>query len=409
MKLLAISEHYYPRMGGTVSYLHETLSALVRQGVDVELWVPGPPPADWLPAGMPPPQYEVIWIDASYPAQGDPTREQRYSFCAAVNDRAQERAGSANAPDILHVLFGVFVMEVLDTEELRRAGLPTVATVHNVPPQECRLVAPDALLAKRLKEEARLQLVGWKNRKRLRAHRWDEVIVPSDQVRGLLAQTMRGQTISVIGHGPTSELMEQMTPPLTRRPEPGAPVRLLTAGGYAPHKRQHVIPEAAARLREAGVAFEWDVVGPAGRVAGYRDSVVQAVEAARLSDRVRIRAGVPIGQLAALYDAAHLYVQPSIEEGFCITALDAAAAGLPVIASPAGALSRIAEASFGASVGSEPNLLAQAIADFVAQDRWGDAPAQAHSVRAHFSWEAAAEALRARYAALTSQAKVAHV
>ena len=404
MKLLAISEHYYPRMGGTVSYLHETLSALVRQGVDVELWVPGPAHPDWVPAGMPSPLYEVIWIDAGYPALGDPTREQRYAFCAAVNDRAQERAVSANAPDILHVVFGVFVMEVLDTEALRKAGLPSVATVHNVPPQECRLIAPDAPLTKRLKEEARLKLVGWKNRTRLRAHRWDEVVVPSDQVRDLLAQSLPDQTITVIGHGPTSELIQHMTPPRTRRPEPGAPVRLLTAGGYAPHKRQHLIPEAAARLHETGVAFEWDVVGPAGRVAGYRDGVVQAVETAGLSDRMRIRAGVPVGELAALYDAAHLYVQPFIEEGFCITALDAAAAGLPVIASPAGALARIAEASSGALVDSEPNSLARSVADFVAQNRWGDAAAQVQSVRAQFSWDAAADALRARYLALIARA-----
>ena len=409
MKLLAVSEHYYPRMGGTVSYLHETLSALVRQGVDVELWVPGPAPADWLPAGMPPPLYEVIWIDAGYPAQGDPTRDQRYAFCAAVNDRAQQRAASANAPDILHVLFGVFIMEMLDTEALRAAGMPSMATVHNVPPQECRLVAPGAPLAKRLKEEARLKLVGWKNRKRLRANWWDEIIVPSDHVRDLLAQILRGQTITVIGHGPTSALLERMTPPRTRQPEPGAPVRLLTAGGYAPHKRQHIIPEVSARLRDAGVVFEWDVVGPAGRVAFYHDGVVQAAYAAGLSDRVHIRTGVPIGELAALYDAAHLYVQPSIEEGFCITALDAAAAGLPVIASPAGALARIAEASFGALVDSDPEQLAQEIIDFVDEDRWGNAAAQAHSIRKHFSWEAAAEALRARYAALLSQAKVAHV
>jgi glycosyltransferase involved in cell wall biosynthesis len=409
MKLLAISEHFYPRTGGTVSYVHETLSALVRQGVDVELWVPGPAPADWLPAGMPPPLYEVVWIEAGYPACGDPTRVQRYTFCAAVNDRAQERAASADVPDILHVVFGVFVMEVLDTEALRRAGLPSVATVHNVPPQECRLVAPGAPLGKRFKEEVRLQLVGWKNRTRLGAHRWDKVIVPSDQVRDLLAPILRGQDITVISHGPTGDLIKRMVPPLTRQPAPDAPVRLLTVGGYAPHKRQHLAPKVATRLRELGVDFEWDVVGPAGRVGSYFDGVFHSVAAAGLSDRVHIRAGIPIDQLAALYDAAHLYVQPSIEEGFCITALDAAAAGLPVIASPAGALARIAEASSGAITESKPESLAQSIADFVAQDRWGHAATQARFVQAQFSWESAAEALRARYAALAPLAEVQHV
>lgn len=409
MRILAISEHYFPRVGGTVNYLHETLSALVRQGVQVTLWVPGPAPAKWLPDGMVPPLYDVTWIDSGYPAAGNPTRDQRYAFCASVNDRAQARAASTDTPNIAHVFYGLFVMEALDTEALRRAGVPTLATVHNVPPQECRLVVPGASLLALLKEEARLQLVSWRNCARLRAHRWDDVVVPSLQVRDLLAPVIQGQEIAVIGHGPTGDLMERMSPPGTRRPAPGAPVRLLTAGGYAPHKRQHLIADVASRLEARGVEFEWDVVGPAGRIPGYKEQVIHTVAAAGLADRVRIREAVSIIDLAALYDAAHLYVQPSVEEGFCITALDAAAAGLPVIASPAGALASIAEASSGALVESAPEPLAQAIADFVIQERWGDALAQARSVQTTFSWEVAAHSLRTRYAALTPDGKSPHV
>lgn len=402
MKLLAISEHYFPRLGGTVNYLHETLSALARQGVRVELWVPGPRPPNWLPDDLAAPPYAVVWIDADYPARGDPSRAARYAFCQAVNRRALARAGSGESPDVLHLVFGLFLMEVLDTHALRRAGLPSVVTVHNVPPHECRLVAADAPWHARLKEEARLRLVGWKNRARLRAHPWDAVVVPSEQVRVLLAAVLPEQAIAVIGHGPTSALAALMNPPASRRPG-GGPVRLLTVGGYAPHKRQHLIPKVAARLRDRGLAFEWDVVGPAGRIAGYFDGVRAAVADAGLGDRVRIRDAVPLAELATLYDRAHLYVQPSVEEGFCITALDAAAVGLPVIASPAGALVRIAEASGGTVADSAPAPLAHAIEAFVTGQCWGDAAAQMAVVRAAFSWEAAAQALRARYTALLAR------
>lgn len=402
MKLLAVSEHYFPRVGGTVNYLHETLSALVRCGVEVELWVPGPAPAQWPLVGDALPPYGVHWVDAGYPAQGDPSRAQRYDFCNQVDAKALAQASTDSAADVLHVIFGLFLMEVLDTDALRAAGLPSVTTVHNVPPQECRLVAPGAPLPARLKEEVRLQLVGLKNRKRIRAHRYDDVVVPSDQVRDLLAPVLREQEIAVIGHGPTGDLMTLMTPPATRRPATGAPVRLLTAGGYAPHKRQHLIPDVAARLRDAGIAFEWDVVGPAGRVAGYHDSVARAVTKRGLEGQVRVRSAVPFDELASLYDRANLYVQPSVEEGFCITALDAAAVGLPVIASPAGALARISEISHGALVRSAPGPLADAIADFVQRDRWGDAVSQAHDVATQFAWDTAAQALRARYDVLVA-------
>lgn len=112
MKLLAISEHYFPRVGGTVNYVHETLCALAASGVEAELLVPGPAVENWLPAGMSTPPYKIHWVDAGYPAKGDPGREQRYRFCEQVNELAAERLSNPNRPDVLHVLFGLFVMEV---------------------------------------------------------------------------------------------------------------------------------------------------------------------------------------------------------------------------------------------------------------------------------------------------------
>lgn len=396
LKLLAISEHYLPRIGGTVNYLHETLSALVRQGVQVELWVPGPAPDSWLPGGMDPLPYQVVWINAGYPAQGEPSRQARYAFCHAVNAAALERSRSADRPQLLHLMFGLFVMEVLDTAALRAAGLPAVATVHNVPPHECRQVAPNAPWLPRLKEKLRLKAVAWKNQARFRAHRWEALVVPSPQVRQLLAPLVPGQPISVVSHGPTSTLLLQITVPRSRHPA-GGPIRLLTAGGYAPHKRQHLIPSIASQLRDEGLHVHWDVVGPPGRVPGYQQAIVEAVKKAQLQEHLHIHGSVSSAELAALYQAAHLYVQPSIEEGFCITALDAAAVGLPVIASPAGALPAITEASGGALVPSEPVALANAIRIFVERDGWGDAHAQAAAVRTAFSWDAAAISLRSLY------------
>lgn len=95
MRILAISEHYFPCVGGTVNYLHETLSALARQVVRVELWVPGPHPPNWLPDGLATPPYEVVWVDADYPAQGDPSRAARYAFCQAARVRAEFSWGAA--------------------------------------------------------------------------------------------------------------------------------------------------------------------------------------------------------------------------------------------------------------------------------------------------------------------------
>lgn len=398
MKLLAISEHYYPRVGGTVNYVHETLCALTALGIEAELLVPGPAPNAWWPDGLAPSPYKVTWIDAGYPARGDPSRNERYVFCRKAAAFTAERLGGPDRVDVLHVLFGLFVMEVLDTDRLRRAGLPCLATVHNVPPMECRQIAHNAPLRARLKEELRLKAVGFKNRARLRRHRYDQLIVPSEQVKGFLELVVK-DPVAVIGHGLTSDLQARMTPPATRRPH--GPVRLLTVGGYAPHKRQHIIPETAQRLANAGVDFVWEIAGPSGRVKSYFNDICADVIARGLQDRVFAQDAVPFHDLSSLYDRANIYVQPSIEEGFCLTALDAAAVGLPVIAAPAGALAKISQVSGGVLVESAPGPLAAAIAEFVKGARWQDRTGQANHVRAQFSWEKAASQLRSHYDRLT--------
>ncbi|MEM9571919.1 MAG: glycosyltransferase family 4 protein [Pseudomonadota bacterium] len=397
MKLVAVSEHFFPRVGGTVNYVHETLSALARHGVDVELWVPGPEPEDPYPAGMAQPDYRVNWINADYPATGNPSRVLRYRFCRLVNELALHRIECDQAPDVVHVVFGLFVMEILDTKSLRQAGVRSVATVHNLPPHECRVVSPDAGMIRQLRETIRLMLVGWKNNRRLRQHVYDRYIVPSEQVFNLAKRVIPQQKIETIGHGPTGSLMNAMKPPLSRAAGSGKPVRILTAGGYAPHKRQHLIPEAAEQLKALGVGFEWDVVGPDRRIPGYREMIEQDLSNRKLSGTVRLHGAVPFDSLALLYDKANIFVQPSIEEGFCITALDAAAAGLPVIASRAGALAQITAISKGALVESKASVLAAKIFEFVENDRWGDPQVTSKSVIAEFSWQRAASKLREIY------------
>jgi glycosyltransferase involved in cell wall biosynthesis len=392
IKLLAFSEHYFPRMGGTVNYVHETLCALVEKGVDAELWVPGPMPPDWLPEGMAEPPYRLRWIDADFPAQGDPSREQRYDFCHQVDALARKRIASSERPDFLHVLFGLFVMEVLDTDYFRKTGVPCGATVHNIPPLECRQVAHNAPLSARLKDALRIKAVTWKNRARLQKHPYDLYVVPSQQVHGLLAPIVGDARIEIIGHGPTTILQSAMLPPPDRRP--AGLLHLLTVGGYAPHKRQHLIPATAELLVAKGVNFVWNIVGPASRISGYFDNIQSDVVARNLSKTVCLHQAVPFADLSRHYDQANLYVQPSIEEGFCITALDAAAAGLPVIGSQAGALPDIIKASRGQLVASEARMLADAIFGFNDKNLWQDGQSQGARIKSEFSWAAAAQELK---------------
>ena len=62
---------------------------------------------------------------------------------------------------------------------------------------------------------------------------------------------------------------------------------------------------------------------------------------------MEIRSDCSDDDLKNLYSQADLYVQPSTDEGFCLTALDAASQGLRVIGSDVGEIANIARLSGG--------------------------------------------------------------
>jgi glycosyltransferase involved in cell wall biosynthesis len=392
MHILCLSEHYWPRVGGTTNYVHEMCKALAKSGAEIELLVPGPnsPVQDAAPSDRP---YRVTWIDAGYPASGEPTRAERYTFSERANAEVKRRVarGTANRPDAVYVLFGLFLMEILETDIARAEGVRTLATVHNVPPMECGRTWPGAPLRKRLAEAARLGLVARKNHARLRRHAYDVYVTPSEQVARILRAVLPQADIRVVWHGVNEALLAAMSPPESRAPADGEAIRIFTAGGWVPHKRQIIIPDTLALLQKAGNSVIWEVAGPASRVDAYRQAVIDRAKSLGVGASLRMHEALGLPEFAKCYDRANLYVQPSTEEGFCLTALDAAAAGLPVIGSPAGALPDLCAISAGRLVDSRPEALADAIGSFVNGNGWpASAVATATDVRRTFTWPRAA-------------------
>lgn len=404
VKILALSEHFWPRFGGTVTYVHKTCEALSRHGISVELLVPGPQPAsvtDEMLKGL---SYQVHWIDAAYPPTGEPSRATRYAFCRAAEREVLKRcADPETRPNIMHVLFGLFLMEALDTRKFRRLGVSSVTTVHNVPPMECGRTWDGSTLRDQALDRIRLSGVAIKNAARLRRFPYDRYVVPSKPVAQVLSGIVRDAKIEVIGHGIDKQLLALMRPPPSRALKPGDALRIFTAGGWAPHKRQAILPEAIHLLSRRGIDVKWEVAGPSTRVPGYREAVEEMAQRLGVADSLIIDGAVDIKELAAGYDRANLYVQPSTEEGYCLTALDAAAAGLPVIGSPAGAIPEICEISGGRLADSRPAEIADAIASFVENDEWSAGRGRdSHWIRAEMTWDNAAKKLAEVFAKLVA-------
>jgi glycosyltransferase involved in cell wall biosynthesis len=118
------------------------------------------------------------------------------------------------------------------------------------------------------------------------------------------------------------------------------------------------------------------------------------IEALDLKENVNVLGPVSDSELARLYSNANLYVQPSTEEGFCMTALNAASLGLPVIGCPTGALPKLCKISGGALVPSSSHDIADAIKHFLAAGLWNPTALEsAILTRERYSWLNAANQL----------------
>jgi glycosyltransferase involved in cell wall biosynthesis len=107
-------------------------------------------------------------------------------------------------------------------------------------------------------------------------------------------------------------------------------VRVLFVGWLLEAKGVRELLEAAARLPDMHLTL----VGP--EETSFVATLRAPLEA--LGSRVRVLPARPRAEVIALYHEADLFVLPTWREGFPNVVLEAMAAGLPVVATPVGAI-----------------------------------------------------------------------
>ena len=103
---------------------------------------------------------------------------------------------------------------------------------------------------------------------------------------------------------------------------------ILSVGRLEPQKNFAELIHAFGLLAQAGHKAQLTIAGEGAE----RQTLAALIAQLRLGDKVHLVGMKNRHELEALRRDAHIYVQPSLHEGFCLAAAEAMAAGLPVVA-----------------------------------------------------------------------------
>lgn len=168
-----------------------------------------------------------------------------------------------------------------------------------------------------------------------------QVIVPSRATRdGVVALGVPARSITIVNPGtdPAAPAMGSGD---------GIPTMLCVAT-LTPRKGHLVLIEALAPL--AHLPWRLVLVGSGDYAPDHGRALAQAIEEAGLAARVHLAGQLSGPALEAAWEAADLFVLPSLHEGYGMVAAEAMARGLPLVVSDAGALAEFVPAAAGALV-----------------------------------------------------------
>jgi len=113
---------------------------------------------------------------------------------------------------------------------------------------------------------------------------------------------------------------------------------ILYVSGLAPHKNLITLIKAFHKVKPKGIDHKLVITGK--KRWKYKE-IFDSIDALHLQDDVIFTGYVPDEDLPGLYNAADLFVYPSLYEGFGLPPLEAMACGCPVIVSNTSSLSEV--------------------------------------------------------------------
>lgn len=388
MRVLAISEHYFPIIGGSTNYVFNLCKSLSEIGCEVFLvTIPDDknPVNEWYTEGA----FHVYRLNIPRFLR----KERYFPFIIApkINKIIDEVR-----PDVIHFVHGFFAPLITRLNQDIKTK-PIIWTIQNVPSYEDKLdyfrkIKP----LHSLLEPIYLTVADAYGYLALKISRYDLLICVSRKTADAVhARNVPWEKIEIIPNGVDIEFFTsriQIDPKKLgitgRRP------LILTVAGLTPTKGLHFLVDSAKRVVDRYPTALFLIIGPV-RSEEYYLGLKRKINSLDLEDNIKIITGVAQDVINKYFSICDVYVQPSLEEGFCMTVLEAMSAGKAVIGTITGAIPQLIKGSGGGILiepGSSQQLsdtILELLADEEGREEMGS---KGHKyVLKNFSWERIAE------------------
>ncbi len=376
--------------GGMNVYVRELVSALSQAGVECTTFTRAD--RDGLPAEvLVEPGHRVVHVEAGpHNLPKEALCDVTYDFREGVLDWMSRNG----RPDVIHANY--WLSGLVGHELKHDLDAPFVTTFHTL----ARVKAEGGDLEPVWRDRAEAEII----------HCADAICVScveeEEQFRRLYGDPQG--TIEIIAPGVQHAFFAPGVQAGARRAigvAPGRPM-LLFVGRIQPLKGPDVAIRTLAELERPDA--ELVIVGGASGGEGDAESTRARalVDELGLHDRVRFVAPQPHHILSSYYRAADVVLVPSRSESFGLVALEAAACGIPVVASAVGGLlSLVVDGETGRLIdGRDPSDYAKAVDELLDDERLRRSMGEAAVERARgYTWGIAAARLRRLYADLTAR------
>jgi glycosyltransferase involved in cell wall biosynthesis len=331
-----LTEHFPPKRGGPATYSDSLTRELAKRGVKVHIMT-----YNWGDDHV----SEGPNRSITYLTPPKSLRKERFfpifAFKKAFSVLKNKKI------DIIHVGYGFFAiyLGVFMGYIFRK---PVIFTIQNVPPREMLVerFSGHHGLHKGFKRFY-LWLTGTFGKATLRLP-YSALICVSKRT-GLLAQNVGApeRKISVIPNGVDVEKFRpRPKQKIVQELNLEGNVVLLNVAGFIEHKGQRYLVEAIPDLVKRFPNIKLLLVGPT-REKKYKQSIINLIKSSKLEEHILILESVPHDEIPNIFNVCDIYVQPSLEEGFCISVIEAMACGKPIIGTKTGAIPEFIKESEG--------------------------------------------------------------